>query len=73
MRGLEKYVIGVGVVLLVVGIIYTFMGPIGLHHGWSEHDYLAWGLIGAGSAIIAVGGSSRAARTFTTRRRGDGG
>lgn len=41
-------------VLLAAGVAYMLIGPVGVDHGWSEHDYAAWGLLVGGLAILAL-------------------
>ncbi|MFA9445131.1 hypothetical protein [Egicoccus sp. AB-alg6-2] len=42
----------VGCLLLSAGAVYVLVGPVGQDHGWSEHDYAAWGLVASGVAFL---------------------
>ncbi len=50
----SKIAATVGGLLLVAGAVYAVAGPVGRDHGWSEHDYAAWGLMASGVALLLL-------------------
>lgn len=53
-KGRASRIAMVGCLLLSAGVVYALVGPVGTHPGWSEHDYVAWGLVASGLALLLL-------------------